>query len=178
MYPYLRLLRILTHARRKPTLTLMDESVLSLRARLFDIDMFMELNNGRHLTLFDLGRFDLAAKTGLWKVVRDNKWVFVVAGGSIRYRRRVPAFSRFTLHTKLLCVDDRWAYFLQQTKNRQGQVCSEGLMRTGILSRGKTVSMDALEAVMGEQTDVPRDLPDWVQAWAEADELRPLARKS
>ncbi len=174
MYPYLRLLRILASARSKPTLTLLDESVLHYRAGPFDIDLFMELNNGRHLTLMDLGRFDLSARTGLWRVVRERKWVFVVAGASVRYRRRVPAFKRFSLHTRLLCADDRWSYFHQQIK-RGDTVCSESLMRTGILANGKTIPMD--EVALAFEADVPRELPDWVAAWAEADKLRPLAQQ-
>ena len=176
MYPYLRLGRILLNAYRKPTMTMMDESVLHYRARLFDFDLFGELNNGRHLTMMDLGRFDLSVRSGFWKIVRERGWVFVVAGASVRYRRRVPAFSRFSLHTKLLCADERWAYFHQQIK-RGDVVCSEALMRTGILAKGKALPMDEISAAIGEQ-GIPRELPEWVKAWSEADELRPLAQAS
>lgn len=58
MYPYIRIAKLLTVSNFKPKLTVTDKSILNLRVWPGDADVFMELNNGRHLTMMDFGRFD------------------------------------------------------------------------------------------------------------------------
>ena len=67
------------------TITIDDISATSFRIRPWDIDMFLEVNNGRVLTLYDLGRFDFSIRMGLAKALRQNKWGLVVAGSTVRY---------------------------------------------------------------------------------------------
>jgi hypothetical protein len=67
-----------------------------------DADMFWEMNNGRILTFYDLGRFGLAQRIGLMRTLRDRGWGLVVAGSSVRYRARIRPFQRFELRTRLL----------------------------------------------------------------------------
>src|SRR3712207_9518184 len=55
----------------------------------WDLDVFGELNNGRALTLYDLGRLPWSARIGLTRVLRAQRWQIAVAGASVRYRRRV-----------------------------------------------------------------------------------------
>ena len=62
---------------------------ITFRCRPWDLDMFMEMNNGRVLTLYDLGRFDLSIRSGLWDTLRAQRWGLAVAGSSVRYRKRV-----------------------------------------------------------------------------------------
>lgn len=38
-----------------------------------NIEVFMEMNNGRVLTLYGFGQFDHAIRTGLAKVLKDQK---------------------------------------------------------------------------------------------------------
>ena len=57
----------------------------------WDLDLWLELNNGRTLTLFDLGRMPLARRTGLEAALRAHGWGLTVAGVSVRYRRRIRA---------------------------------------------------------------------------------------
>jgi acyl-CoA thioesterase FadM len=68
-----------------------ERSVIRLRAGIGDMDLYPEVNNGRQLTLMDLGRIDVAARTGLMRVIRERRWNLVAGGSSIRYRRRLPS---------------------------------------------------------------------------------------
>ncbi|MEZ5476592.1 MAG: acyl-CoA thioesterase [Thiolinea sp.] len=79
----------------------------------WDLDMFGEMNNGRVLTLYDLGRFDLVIRTGFMKIMRAQRWGLVVAGASVRYRRRVRLFDRVRLRTQIVGFDQRWIYIVQ-----------------------------------------------------------------
>jgi len=59
MYPYFRIAKLFLTKNSRAKLAVTDESTLKMRVHLGDIDPFMELNNGRHLTMMDFGRFDL-----------------------------------------------------------------------------------------------------------------------
>lgn len=152
------------------------ESVLEMRVFLGDIDFYPELNNGRHLTLMDIGRVDLAQRTGLLRVVHKEKWGFAVAGISVRYRHRLKAFKRFRLHTRIVATDDRWFYFHQQTI-RSGKIHSSALVRAGITSKQGLVPVKKVLEVLG-YPDWNPGMPDWVMAWSEAEELRPWDNQS
>jgi acyl-CoA thioesterase FadM len=171
MYPYFRLIRILFNAKRKDSLNLNDESILKMRVFLGDIDFYPELNNGRHLTMMDMGRMDLAQRTGLLKIVHEQKWGFAVSGASVRYRHRLKALQRFLLHTRVIAIDDRWFYFHQNTV-RKGKTHSSALVRAGVTSKQGLVPVKKVLDAMGIPDWNP-GMPQWVQAWSEAEELRP-----
>ena len=130
MYPYLMTLKTILSARRSSTLKFGDTSIIHLRAGINDIDHFGEINNGRQLTLMDLGRYDLGVRVGLIKVARKMKWGLAVGGISIRYRRRIPFLSKVELHTKVVGHDGRWFYFLQEMWQK-GKICSSAPARGG-----------------------------------------------
>jgi acyl-CoA thioesterase FadM len=171
LYPYLRLLSVLTKAKFKPSLDINKESILKMRVFFGDTDFYPELNNGRHLTLMDLGRFDLAVRTGLLKSVHKQKWRFAVAGASVRFRHRLKLFRRFLLHTRLVAVDKRWFYFHQKTIIK-GKIHSSALIRAGVTSKQGIVPVKDVLDIMGI-SNWNLDMPKWVKAWSAAEELRP-----
>ena len=69
MYPFLRYTATIVQAtlqvKKGNTLSFDDVSEITLRCRLTDIDNFLEMNNGRVLTLYDMGRTDFAVRSGL-----------------------------------------------------------------------------------------------------------------
>jgi len=142
-----------------------------MRVLFGDIDFYPELNNGRHLTLMDMGRLDLAERMGLLRIVHKQKWGLAVAGASVRYRHRLKAFKRFYLHTQIIAIDDRWFYF-HQTIVRKGQIHSSALIRAGITNREGIVPVKKVLDFVG-MSDWDPGMPEWVKAWTEAEELRP-----
>ena len=171
MYPYLRVARVFAGARLKPMLGLGDTSQLALRVWFGDIDLYPEMNNGRYWTVMDLGRYDLAVRTGLVRLAHRKRWLFVVAGGSIRYRRRLPPFGRFLLRTTLAGHDGRWFYFVQEFLRRE-QVAAQAVVRAGLRTKQGFVPSETVLEALGRR-DWSAPLPDWVQAWIEAEKARP-----
>lgn len=171
MYPYLRLAGVLVGARRAPAISPLDETVLRLRVLPGDIDLYPELNNGRHLTMMDLGRIDLAARSGVLALIRRKRWGLVVGGASLRYRRRLPFMARYELHTRWVGTDEKWLYFHQQTM-RKGAICSAALVRAGILSREGLIAPERLASELPLEGSLPC-VPDWVEAWIQAEGMRP-----
>ena len=129
----------------------------------------------RQLVLYDLGRFDLAIRTGFLKQLRTHGWGLVVAGGSVRYRKRVHLFDKVTMKTQMLGFDERWIY-MSQSMWVKGEACSAILLRTGVTRQGRTVPTQDLLTALGYPADdpnLPGPLPAWAKAWIEADDQRP-----
>lgn len=169
MYPYRRLLLALLTPARNP-IGVFDTHVMPMRCLPQDADIFLELNNGRIQTLYDLGRFRLSKETGFWQTLKDNGWGLAVAGSSMRYRKRIPLFARYELKTRFLGWDNRFFYLEQGMW--QGETCmNHGLLRTAVVEKGKAVEPARVGAAMGI-TDVP-PLPEWATAWIDADKARP-----
>lgn len=171
MYPFVKLAATLWRARRGTRLNIDERSVLRLRAGFTDVDLFGELNHARHLTCMELGRWDYSLRTGFVALMKQKKWGLTVGGASIRYRRRIPLLHRFTLTTELLCHDERWFYFLQET-HRDGRICSSALVKAGATSKAGLVPATEVAAAMG-RADWNPPMPGWVSAWIEAESRRP-----
>ena len=171
MYPYFNLLRVLTRARKRSSLSIDDKSIIECRCGVTDIDIFGELNNARQLAYFELGRWDYSQRVGFIPLMRKKRWGLVVGGASVRYRRRVPFWSLFTVSTSMLCHDSRWFYFLQEI-HRGEEICSSSLMKAGVT--GHSGLVDATEVVQAMGHDGwGEEIPAWVQAWIEAEGERP-----
>ena len=171
MYPIFRTALTFAQARRMDPIEPLEPHVASLRCWPWDADMFWEMNNGRVLTIYDLGRFGLAQRTGLMRVLRANGWGLVVAGCSVRYRARVRPFQIIELRTRLIGWDRRF-FYIEQAMWRGQTACNHGLMRTGVTEGGRLVDTSRVAEALGVDDPSP-DLPDWVTDWADADATRP-----
>lgn len=157
-------------ARFRPKLGVHDSSKVHFRAWPSDIDLFLELNNARYLNFMELGRWDLSRRTGFLKTMKSHKWGVAVGGASIRYRRRIPVFSAFTVTSSVLCHDGRWFYFLQEF-HRGEQICASALMK--VCATSKDGLVPAPMVINAMNVSFPEEVPDWVRAWIDAEGMRP-----
>jgi acyl-CoA thioesterase FadM len=172
MYPFFRLAKAVIRYRNATPLALLGTHVSHHICWPWDIDPWMELNNGRTLTLFDMGRIPLGMRTGLAGLRRRKGWGMAVAGATIRYRRRVRMFDRLEMRSRCIGWDDRFLY-IEQSLWRQGECTTHFLMRGAVTSgdRGIVPTAEVLAAL--GQPDQSPTLPDWVQSWIETEALRP-----
>ena len=175
MYPFIKTALIFLKAKRRPALKFEDESVLNCRVGITDTDIFMELNNARYLNYMELGRWDFSQRVGFYALMRRKKWGVAVGGASVRYRRRIPFLSKFTVTSKLICHDGRWMYFLQEFHREiksERKICASALMKVCATSKdGLVPAPEVIEALGAEDTF--GEIPEWVTAWIEAESLRP-----
>lgn len=171
MYPYHRVIGLLVrHAFRRPEpIDPLAEYVFRIRPGLGDADLYPEVNNGRHFVLFDLARYQLALKIGLFRWVRRSKSAFVVGGSTIRFRHRLRPFVRAEVRSRLVGMDDRFFYFQQRTVQR-GRTCSLALIRTGIRKKGVVAPA---EVMAGIGLDIEPFVEAWVSEWNTWDDARP-----
>lgn len=171
MYPFLRMFKVMARARRMPPLSLFDTHVSHHICWPWDLDPWVELNNGRTLTLYDLGRLPLGARTGIHRHLAERGWGMTVAGSSVRYRRRVTLFSRLTTYSRCLGWDARFLY-TEQSMWKGGECASHVLIRSAIVGKSGIVPPGELARAAGVSPVSP-ELPEWVKAWIDAEAVRP-----
>ena len=171
MYPFVRMLKELWTSSRATPLGLTDAHISHHICWPWDLDMWAELNNGRTLTIYDLGRIPLAVRTGLGASVRRRGWGITVAGNTLRYRRRVRMFDRLEMHSRCIGWDAKFIY-MEQSLWRDGDCTSHMLLRSAVTCGKGIVPPSEVLADLGV-TAVSPVLPEWVDAWIAADATRP-----
>ena len=163
---YFRLLLFTLRVRFRSRLSIWDTSHTSFRVNPMDLDVQRHMNNGRYLTLMDLGRMDLMVRSRFWRRITEQGWYPVVAGQSITYRRSLQLWEKFDLASRVLGHDDRWIY-MEQVFRRDGVVVADAIVRARFLRRtGGSVPMDEVMELAGP-TPAGHELPEWVTAWNE-----------
>ena len=144
---WLRLLAYLAASPwRRPLTDAQGVGTLIFRVSPLDLDVSLHMNNGRYLSLMDLGRLDFLVRTGLWGAVRANKWTPIASAISIRYRRELTLFAKFKIETRLVS----WAeasvvmeqVFVLMSGPHAGQVAARALFKGGIYSRTERKFVD------------------------------------
>lgn len=171
MYPFFRLALQMRRARRDGPLPWNGVHRSVLRCWPSDLDPWRELNNGRTLTLYDLGRVPLGARLGFDDLWRDRRWTITVAGASVRYRRRIRLFDRLVVLSRIIGWDARFVY-VEQSLWRGGECANQVLIRWAVTGPEGLVPIADVVAALGWPAMSPA-LPGWVSAWIAAEATRP-----
>ena len=163
-----RLIRVLVAALRRAPLDLLGESVVRFRVWPSDLDFNMHMNNGRYLTLMDLGRIDLMARHGTLRQARKHRWQPVVAAQTIVYRRGLKPFQRYSLHSRVVCWDDKFIY-LDQRFQTGGKLAASAIVKAAVRRDGRTLRPRELLKAIGKERRSP-PMPPAIKAWALAEE--------
>ena len=173
---WLRLLRVLITARFRQKLTLpADVSVLHFRVWPHDLDLSAHMNNGRYLTLMDLGRTDIMLQSGLWRALWNNGWTPIASAITIRFRRELLLLQKIRLETRLVCWDPTLVVieqtFYLEGGSRDGQVAARALFKGGLYDRRAKafVPITRLMQSIGVMAESPLAPPD-VEAFLHAGE--------
>lgn len=127
------------------------------RVNPLDLDLNFHMNNGRYLTIMDLGRFDLMLKAKVfWKILMQGYYP-VVSSESIRFKKSLGPFQSFDLVTTIESWDEKDFYISQKFMSK-GRVYAEGYIKGRFKQRGKkgSVSTEKLFGLMGEEYPGPK----------------------
>lgn len=176
MYPFIRMTKELWANRNAAPLPLTGTHVSHHICWPWDLDIWWELNNGRALTLYDLGRIPLAQRIGLIRVLRAQGWGLTMAGVSVRYRRRVRMFDRVEIRSRCVGWDERFIYIVQSMW--KGETCaSQALYRSAVTDSSGIVAPARVIEALGQEASSPA-LPGWVANWIAAEATRPWPPES
>jgi len=135
-----------------------------------DIDVLRHMNNGRYLSLFDLGRWDLLVRTGMMDVMKSNDWYAVVSSETVTFRKSLQLWQRFDIESCLLGHDDK-AIYLEHRAVVDGEIYARAIIRSRMLKRrGGTLSHEELFGAIGRPEGLPEVEP-WMHDWADASSL-------
>jgi acyl-CoA thioesterase FadM len=131
-----------------------------------DLDLVGHMNNGRYLSLFDLGRFDLIMRSGLWDLMRARGWYPVVASSTITHRKSLHLWQRFDIESKVISADDK-AIYLEHRAVVRGEIYARLFVRSRFVRRagGVLPTSEVFEAMGIDPATVPA--PEaWLSEWA------------
>jgi acyl-CoA thioesterase FadM len=167
----IRLIFTLMRSATGPRIDLLDESRIKLRVWLNDLDFNWHLNNGRYLTLMDLGRVHLMGKAGILKeALFSRHWMPVVVNLVIRYRRSLAPLQSFELVTRIAGWDEKWFYVEQRfeidDKSGDKQPAALAYVRAGFRSASGVVPPSEVLKLAGKQYRVTPELGPALKAFA------------
>lgn len=165
MYPLFRLIKVSAAGFAGKRLEPLATSRIRFLVWPNDIDINLHLNNGRYLTLMDLGRWDLAIRTGLVGLAVKNKWQPLAGGVAIRFRRPLPPFRTYEMTTRLVCWDQKW-FYVEQCFMQDGRAKSRALVRLLFKGRDGNVPPVEIGRALGYSGQSP-EIPDEVLRWRE-----------
>ena len=119
-----------------------DVTEYTMRVLPTDLDLLFHVNNGIYCSLMDFGRGDMIFRNGVYDACMKRGWYSVVAAETIKFKKSLRLWDKFTLQTQLVSHDDK-NIFIQQKFICRGELMATGLVRIRVLRRsGGTVPTD------------------------------------
>jgi acyl-CoA thioesterase FadM len=136
----------------------------SMRVLPTDLDLLMHVNNGVYFSYMDFGRWAMIFRTGVYALSRRKGWYSVVSGESIKFRKSLKLWDKFTMETQV-CGHDEKYFFVHQTFLKGGEIMAKGLVRVRFLKvAGGTVSPAEVMAEFDEEIPEVSELGrEWLQ---------------
>jgi acyl-CoA thioesterase FadM len=141
---------------------LLEPSALHFRVWPTDLDINLHMTNARYFSVMDLGRTDLMIRVGLGPAILRNRWQPVLGGATIRYRRSLRPFQRFTLVSRVLCWDDKYIFIEHRMETRGGLAALAVVQGAFLGGRGVVAPAEVLAALGTTAASPP--IPDAVAA--------------
>lgn len=153
---WFRVLRVFLKSFRCPPIEVFGESRLSFRVWPTDLDINLHMNNGRYLTLMDLGRTHFMSQLRLlWKLPL-RKWYPVVGSVQIEFMRSLDPFQKFDIVTRLLTWDEKW-FYLEQRFESNGRTMARAVLKALFLGSGGRIGPEEIiRLVMDEIPEKPQ----------------------
>ncbi len=165
MYVWARMITAFRASRKVLPEEMLHPVTMPLRVWFSDVDIFGHLNNGRYLTICDLGRFQLGAMTGMNQVFVKKGWHPVVASAAIRFRRSLNLLVRFELSTQLLWWDEKW-FYIEHRFIKDNSVYSKVLIKATVLDKNnQKVPVAELIAALGVSLTPPSEHQAMMTQW-------------
>lgn len=166
-----RLIAVLLRSALSPCVSPFAVSRLAMRCWPTDLDLNFHMNNGRYLSIMDVGRAHFMARGRMLRKLLARGWMPVVSASTIRYRRPIAPFEPFELVTRVIGYDESWVYIDQRFVSKDGRVKAIALVRAGVISKQGRIGTADITALIGEdgaaygiakdRETLPRHLTDW-----------------
>ncbi len=141
-----------------------DETEITMRVLPVDLDLLMHVNNGVYFSFMDFGRWDMIFRNGSYDLAQKNGWYSVVAGETIKFKRSLKLWDKFTLKTRIIGHDEKY-FFIEQIFTLKNQEMARGLVKVRFLKKaGGTVGTpDVIRGLNLEEKRAEELSHDWSQ---------------
>lgn len=148
----------------------MEETEIHLMTLPTDIDLLGHMNNGRYLSLMDLGRINLISRSGFFKRFAKFNLYAVVASEAIRFKKSLKLFQSFTLKTKIIGWDDKFIY-IRHIFTANAEIYTISIVKLRILKKNPRTTLAPADVFkLGDIQKRSPVIPDWVTKWNESDQ--------
>ena len=143
--------------------TMGEMTEISMRVMPTDLDYLWHVNNGVYFSLMDFGRWNMIFRNGVFDECVRRGWYSVVAAETIKFRKSLELWDKFTLQTQILGHDEKY-FFIQQKFLRHGELMATGLVKVRFLKRaGGTVGTE--EVLREMKTSLDTNVEDLSGEW-------------
>ncbi len=160
----------------RPRITdILDVATVDFRVLPNDLDTNIHMNNGRYLTIMDLGRFDLVLRSGILEYMIRQKAMPVLSAAQMRWRLPLNPFQKYTLETRVVCWDEKWVYmeqrFIIRGSNKDGAVAAIGIVKGSFYRSEKKQTVPTIEILNALNMSAESPLmPEHIREWQAAEE--------
>lgn len=176
----LRLFLIVMFQSRRKKVGVLDTTTVWSRVMPNDLDLNRHVNNGRYLTLADLGRIDWFIATGAMRVAMKRGWMPIVGDATARFVKQLKVFEAFRIESRLLGFGPKWAFLEHRIVRKDGELAAVVVIR-GMFHGGKQGGIPVAQLIEASGHGLVESpvLPEWVQSWSlSLDQLSESVRKS
>lgn len=111
-----------------------ETSEVTMRVMPMDLDFLMHVNNGVYLSYLDHGRMDMIFRNGMYDICRNLGWYAVVAGESIKFRKSLKLFDKFTVQTTGVGHDEKYFFILHKIICK-GEIMASAIVKVRFLKK-------------------------------------------
>lgn len=166
MYPWLRLIGVGASALKQPRTDLFEPTRVDLRVWPDDLDGNLHVNNGRYLTLADLGRFAWFLRSGVLSQARRFHALPLISESFAKFRRELKLLQPFTIETRLVGWERR-CIFLEHRFLVEQHVSGLVAVRCVFKSGRRTIYPSELLGGLSPRTQSPA-LPTWLSQFSDS----------
>lgn len=107
---------------------------VTMRVLPTDLDILWHVNNGVYFSFMDFGRWDMIFRNGIYDLSIKKGWYSVVAGETIKFKRSLKLWDKFTIQTRVIGHDDK-NFFISQKFICRGEEMATGLVKVRFLKK-------------------------------------------
>jgi acyl-CoA thioesterase FadM len=188
---YTARMMIIEMSPKKPDVNVDDEGI-TFESMVYpsDIDRNGHMNNSRYLRELNFSRRHFFVTTGIWHILKEIGANFFIRSQTIRYRKEMVVWSRYTIRTKLIAWSDaEKCFYIESRFERRGFVYAVHLAKYSIVSDKNQKTIDASTLVPSEllkmagissrrlretenqQGEGSNGLPPMIVAWNESNDI-------
>jgi YbgC/YbaW family acyl-CoA thioester hydrolase len=162
MHMLLRTLLIFLRRKYLKKSSIYERTSISMRVLPVDLDLLRHVNNGMYFSYMDFGRWNMIFSSGIYDFSRSRKWYSVVAGETIRFRKSLKLWDKFTIETQVLGNDEKY-FYISQVFLHKGEVMATAMVKVRFLkmSGGTVPALQVIREFGGEEKSPGNISLDW-----------------